>query len=281
MSSPLKTRLDRAGPPDALPSETTLDDFLGGRVTVLQPNRGHRAGSDAVWLQAAVPARAGERVLDAGAGVGIAGLCLLARLPQLEVTAVEIDARLCALAEANAARNGVAAKFKAIDADVTLPAQQLAAKGLVREGYDQVMANPPFHREGTVRRAPDLARAAAHVMREGDLEAWVRFLATMTAPKGRLTLIHQPQSLPDLLPLLDRRFGAMTIFPLYPKLGQPATRVIVQAEKGSRAGLRLLPGLVLHEAGGRYTATAEAVLREGEALRLGASEKEKGCRPGG
>jgi tRNA1(Val) A37 N6-methylase TrmN6 len=99
--------------------------------------------------------------------------------------------------------------------------------------------------------------------------SWVRFLATFTAPKGRITLIHMPQALPQLLPLLDRRFGAVTLFPLFPKDGEPAVRVIVQARKGSRAGMRLLPGLVLHEADGRYTAKAEAVLRHGQALELG------------
>ena len=139
----------------------------------------------------------------------------------------------------------------------------------MREGYDQVMANPPFHAEGTVRPAPDKGRAAAHIMQDGALEAWVRFLATFAAPKGRLTLIHRPEVLPELLPLLDRRFGAVTLFPLFPKEGEPALRVILQAKKGSRAGLRLLQGLVLHEADGRYTAKAEAVLRQGEALELG------------
>jgi len=64
-----------------------LDDFLGGRVSVVQPQAGHRAGSDAVWLAAAVAALAGEHVLDAGAGVGVAGLCLLARIPEVRVTA--------------------------------------------------------------------------------------------------------------------------------------------------------------------------------------------------
>ena len=100
------------------------------------------------------------------------------------------------------------------------------------------------------------------------MKSWVRFLATFTAPKGRITLIHMPQALPQLLPLLDRRFGAVTLCPLFPKAGEPAVRVIVKARKGSRAGMRLLPGLVLHKADGRYTAKAEAVLRCGQALEL-------------
>jgi tRNA1(Val) A37 N6-methylase TrmN6 len=185
------------------------------------------------------------------------------------VTAVEIDASLCALAVANAARNGLDASFSVVEADVTAPAKALIAKGLTREGYDHVIANPPFHVAGTVRPAPDPGRAVAHVMGDGALEGWVRFLAAFAAPKGRLTLVHRPDSLTMLLKLLERRFGDIAVFPLFPRAGQPATRIIVQGTKGSRAGLSLLPGLVLHEADGRYTDAAEAVLRGGEALTPG------------
>ncbi|HEX9752717.1 MAG TPA: methyltransferase [Methyloceanibacter sp.] len=259
---------------------TSTDDFLGGRIVVIQPRRGHRAGSDAVFLAASVPARAVERVLDVGAGMGVAGLCLLARVPGIEVTAVEIDAGLCALAAKNAARNGFAESFTVINADVTSPGKTLKAAGLERESYDHLIANPPFHAEGAVRPAPDGARAAAHVMGGEGLAAWVRFFAAMAAPNALLTLIHRPDCLGELLELLDGRFGGIAVFPLYPKRGEPATRIIVQAKKGSRAGLTLLPGLVLHGEDGRYTEEAEAVLRGGEALDLGRSTR-KGRRPGG
>jgi tRNA1(Val) A37 N6-methylase TrmN6 len=266
MSSPTKKK---ASPGEAREGATTTDGFLGGRIGIIQPRGGHRAGSDAVFLAAAVSARTSGRVLDAGAGVGASALCLLARVPGLEVTAVEIDAHLCALAEKNAERNGFAGRFKVVNADVTWPAKALRAAGLLREGYDQMIANPPFHAEGAVRAAPDPARATAHVMGAGGLGAWVRFLTAFAAPKGRLTLIHRAECLGELLGLLDRRFGDIAVFPLFPKRGEPATRIILQGRKGSRAGLKLLPGLVLHEPGGSYTAEAEAVLREREGLELG------------
>ena len=126
MPSPTKKPKRREAPASA----TTTDDFLGGRIGVLQPKNGHRAGSDAVFLAAAVPARAGDHVLDVGAGVGVAGLCLLARVPSIKLTAVEIDAKLCALAAKNAARNGFGDKFSAVNADVTAPGRSLRAAGL-------------------------------------------------------------------------------------------------------------------------------------------------------
>jgi tRNA1Val (adenine37-N6)-methyltransferase len=59
---------------NALP--TTVDGFLGGKLQVEQPVSGYRAATDPVYLAAAVPAKAGQTVLDVGCGVGVASLCL-------------------------------------------------------------------------------------------------------------------------------------------------------------------------------------------------------------
>ena len=264
MSSPATSKAK----PGARAGATSTDDFLGGCISVVQPRGGHRAGSDAVFLAAAVPARAGERVLDVGAGAGVAGLCLLARVSGVHVTAVEIDPKLAALAARNAARNGFAQQFRAIAADVTSSLLALRKAGLKLEGHHHVIANPPFYDATKVRAAPDAARATAHVMTEGGLSAWVSCFATMARTNGLLTLIHRPDCLDKLLEVIYGRFGGITVFPLFPKAGEAASRIIVQARKGSRAGISLMPGLVLHEADGRYTEAAEAVLRGGDALEL-------------
>src|SRR5262249_16202319 len=86
--------------------QTTQDAVLGGRVVRRQRGRGHRVGHDAILLAAATEAKAGERAIDLFAGVGVAGLALALRVPGLEVTLVEIDSALTALAQDNIARNG-------------------------------------------------------------------------------------------------------------------------------------------------------------------------------
>lgn len=50
---------------------------------------------------------------------------------------------------------------------------------------------------------------------------------------------------------------------------EPARSAIVRTRKGIRTGAAMLPGLVLHEADGKYTQKAESVLRDGAALRSG------------
>ena len=71
-----------------------------------------------------------------------------------------------------------------------------------------------------------------------------------------------------MLALLHGKAGDVAILPLWPKAGKAAKRVILRARKGIKTGAALLPGLVLHEADGKYTRETESVLRDGETLRM-------------
>src|SRR3954447_21604703 len=90
--------------------DTSEDAFLGGQLRLRQPKSGHRAGHDAMLLAAATAARAGDRVVDLGAGVGAAGLAVARRVPGIELVLVEIDGTLASLARGNAASNGIGAQ---------------------------------------------------------------------------------------------------------------------------------------------------------------------------
>lgn len=244
----------------------TADAVLGGRLRITQPRRGHRVGHDAILLAAATPARAGEHVIELGAGVGAAGLAVALRAPGTTVTLVEIDAGLVALAAGNAERNRIAARVLRLD--VAAPVRAFAAAGLAPQCAMRVMMNPPFNDPARQRTSPDPQRRSAHAA-PGDLLArWVRTATHLLKPRGTLSLIWRADGLADVLSALAPAFGAIVVLPVHGKPGESAIRVLVRATKGSRAPLALLPALVLNDASGRPTAEAEAVLREGGALPL-------------
>lgn len=239
----------------------TEDAFLGGALRVLQPLRGFRSGLEAVLLAAAVPARAGEAVLEAGAGAGVASLCLARRVAGLMVTGLELDPETAALANRNAQRNGLA---------VTIETGSVAAppKAVTARSFDHVFANPPFMEDGEALGASDEARRAARLGPAGTLAAFIAFCLRRAGPKGTVTVIHRADRLGQILGVMEGRLGAVTVFPLWPKAGVPAKRVIVQGRKSCRAPLTLRAGLVLHEADGGFTRGAEAILRHGAPLDL-------------
>jgi tRNA1(Val) A37 N6-methylase TrmN6 len=256
-----------SGRPGRDPGALTEDRLLGGRVRLRQPEAGFRAAIDPVLLAAAVPARDGERVLEAGTGTGAAALCLLARVGGTCVTGVERDAGLAEIARGNAALNDAAARFMVITGDVT--ARATAREAAALGPYAHAMANPPFHLGGT---APPLARRreAAHESPETALAAWVAAMARRLAPRGTLTVILPPARLPDAIAAFaDHGIGSLAIIPLWPHDGEAARRVIVQGIKGGRAACRISAGMTLHRRNGRFTDAAERVLRGAASLTPG------------
>ena len=143
-------------------ADVTQDAVLGGRLLLKQPRRGHRVGHDAILLAAACPARARDRVVDLGAGVGAAGLALALRVAGTRVTLVEVDAGLAALAAENAQVNGLAARVGSTVLDVAAPARAFAAAGLAPESMARVLMNPPFNDPARQRTSPDRQRRLAH-----------------------------------------------------------------------------------------------------------------------
>src|SRR5579872_443808 len=241
----------------------TEDALLGGRVRLRQPADGARTAIDPVFLAASIEAEPHQLVLDVGCGVGAAALCLAARLPQCRVIGLELQRDLVRLAGDNIALNGMNGRVSAIVGDLLAPPPRLSP-GM----FDHVMANPPFIEQGRATPPSNPAKAAATIEGDANLGDWVRFALAMVRGKGTVTFIHRADRIDALIGHLAGRAGDIAIFPLWPAAGRTASRILVRATKQVQAPAQLLPGLVLHEADGRFSDAAEAVLRGGAALEL-------------
>ncbi len=239
------------------------DALLNGRVKLRQPLQGYRAAIDPVLLAAAVPAASVDTVLDIGCGVGAAALCLARRVEGCRITGIERQRELVRLANDNIALNDLSARVVVMSGDLLRPPPRLEPGS-----FAHVMANPPFLEAEAATAPPDPGKAAAHVEGDADLAAWMRFALTMVRPKGSITFIHRADRMEQLLAQLAGRAGEIVVFPLWAGRDKPAKRVIIRARKQVATPTRLVPGLVLHEADGRYTAAAEAVLRGAAGLPI-------------
>jgi tRNA1(Val) A37 N6-methylase TrmN6 len=254
------------GPMTELPGELTEDAFLGGRLRLRQPKSGHRAGHDAMLLAAATAARAGDRVVDFGAGVGAAGLALATRIPGIQIVLVEIDEVLAELARGNAASNRI--ETKVITMDLASGADAFADAGLAPDSVDVVLMNPPFNDSKRHRSSPDKRRETAHVADAATLESWIHAARRILKSAGVLTLIWRADGLGQVLAALDRGFGSLAILPVHGNAATPAIRVLVRAVKGGRAPTALYPGLMLNDESGVPNKQVEEILVGRGALPL-------------
>ncbi|MEQ9327625.1 MAG: methyltransferase [Rhodospirillales bacterium] len=245
---------------DDIPFPTTTDRLLGGRVMLRQPEKGYRSAIDPVLLAAAVDAPEGARIVDIGAGAGQAALCLAARRPDLHIAALELQAPLARLARENAGSNGM--EVEVVEGDLH---GEPPPFGGAR--FDVAITNPPFWRAGESRPSPDPVKRIATIEGPEGLTGWMLASARLLTSSGRLLVIHSSARLGDVLAGgRHAGFRAIAVFPLWPKAGEKAKRVIVALDRHGPENVRRSEGLVLHDGDGRYTAETECILRDGIAL---------------
>ncbi|MCW2315603.1 tRNA1(Val) A37 N6-methylase TrmN6 [Rhodoblastus acidophilus] len=246
-----------------MPEEKSPDLLLDGRLKLFQRG-GHRAGTDAVLLAAAAPPLGSGLAVDVGAGAGTVGLLLALAHPGARIALLEKNPVAAEDSRRNIAANALGERVRLAEADL-FDAAARKAEGLV-EAADVVVTNPPFLEARAARVSPDAHRAMAHVLGAGGLAGWLKASLALLRPGGSFAMIHRADALDDILAGFGGRLGGLEVFPIFPKEGRPAIRVILRGKKGSKAPLALLPGLVLHGADGKFTPVAEEIHRHGRWL---------------
>jgi tRNA1Val (adenine37-N6)-methyltransferase len=248
-------------------TDTTVDGFLGGKIQICQPRDGYRAATDPVFLAASVMAKSGDRVLELGCGVGVASLCLAARITGVSVVGIEVQPDYAALARHNAMQNQLDVQVF----DGNLMAMPHALRAL---SFDHVIANPPFFAAGAVSPPRDTGKTLAHLSADG-MGVWIDAGVRRLKVGGTITIIQLAEHLPEILAGLDDRVGDIWVLPISSRAGRAAKRVLVRARKGARKPMQLLPPFHVHSGENHiqgfadYTEMADAILRSGAALRWG------------
>ena len=234
----------------------SIDKFLDGKVLLKQHQNGLRATSDSVLVSAIVPAQKGETILDVGAGNGIIGLCVASRVFSA-ITAVEVQKKLCLLIHENAILNN-----KNIDIfQLDIFSSEDPLKGKL---FHHVVTNPPFYKLSRKIRK-NLEQKKAY-FQDFDLKKWLNYCLKHLRSKGSFCLIHSPEALPEILSVLAIKLGNIEIFPITPKEGKNATRVLIRGYLNKKGPLILHSPLVMHTKENQRTLTAEKILRQGDLI---------------
>jgi tRNA1(Val) A37 N6-methylase TrmN6 len=253
------------GPSEALRREDeTLEPLLLNRGYILQKRKGYRFSLDAVVLADFVArlqgkARAGRRTryLDLGTGSGII-LILLAKWGSgLTGYGVEIQKPLADLAGRNLRLHDLEDRFELLCMDL----KELPVR-FPRASFDWITANPPYRRLASGRMNPDPQKALARHEIAASLGDVCEVMAYLLREKGRSFLIHPASRFVGLVAQL-RKAGLepKTARPVYPKPGERARWVLVEAIVKGKEELSIEPPLFVQDAEGRYTDEMKGIFR--------------------
>ena len=205
-------------------------------------------GSDALLLARFAPPRLTGRALDLCSGCGIVALCWHDMGHRGPCTALELDAAASALCAASVAENGPdAAHIAPVCGDL----RQFCLAGPEREQFDLVACNPPYFHGGIRSAAPrraearhddsctlaDLAACAARALRYG----------------GILALCQRPERLAEVCTALSAAgLEPKRLAFVKNRAGDRPWLFLLQARKGGKPGLEVLPDVLISEGSAQY-----------------------------
>ncbi|WP_409343860.1 tRNA1(Val) (adenine(37)-N6)-methyltransferase [Paenibacillus sp. MBLB4367] len=247
-----------------------LDDLLTEQLKIIQSDEVFSFSMDAVLLArfATVPPRG--KVIDLCTGNGVVPLLLSTRT-KASIVGVEIQDRLADMARRNVVLNKLEGQIEMLHGDLRTIHEELG-HGV----YDAVTVNPPYlpvqAGEQNVNNHIAAARHEIYCTLEDVVSASSRLVRT----GGRVTMVHRPSRLIDIVLLMRQaRLEPKRIRFVHPREGAEANMVLVEALRDGKPDLRMLPPLVVYNEEGRY---CEELMRiyYGESRELGGQPAEGG-----
>ncbi len=218
-----------------------------GVIAVSQPQKGHRFTLDSILLADFCRVKPKERVLEPGAGTGVISLALAKKHPRSLFYPVEIQDDLYRLCEENRKHNDLE-NVISVHRDIRRLYQSVHPGG-----FDVVVTNPPYIKEGTGRKSPLPGRRVARQDLLGKIEFWLD-LQKFLKQGGRYDVVFPAVRSAELISLMrERRIEPKRIRYVHPGEQKPASLVLVEAIKSAGPGLIVLPPLVVHRPDGSYT----------------------------
>jgi tRNA1Val (adenine37-N6)-methyltransferase len=234
------------------------DEILRGQLAIWQPIDGYRFSVDPLLLvdfvrgSTAAPNRGS--LCDLGAGSEVIGLALAKAAPDLRVTAVELQPRLCAAAKKSVEENRLGEQVRVVELDLADEARHDELPGAE---FQWAVSNPPYRPLGEGDANPDDESAIARHEVRLTLEQLCLEARRLLRPGGRAALVYPAERLVSLLSTLEEAgLRPLRLRFCHPRAGEPAKLALVEAQKGARSLLRVEPPLILLDEAGAYTAEA-------------------------
>lgn len=230
-------------------------DLICETLELFQSRRGYRFGIESLLL-AGFAGRQCDHMLDLGTGSGILPLVMTRFYQVASAVGVELQSGLVDRARRSVAHNGLEDQIEIVQADLRDLADRLPPSY-----FDLVVVNPPYGRAGQGHLNPDDEKAVARHELRVTLAQVVAAAASHVRVRGTVAWVLPPGRLVELLDLcLKHDLCPARLRFTHGRLELPAKHCLLEAVRGGRMELEVLPPLIIYDDAGDYTPMTRSFL---------------------
>lgn len=224
---------------------------------IIQRDDVFRFGMDAVLLaDFAKPARH-EKTVDLGTGQGIIPILLCAKTKVSSVIGVEIQEKLCDMAQRSVLYNDLSDRIKIINADL-----KKLDNILEKAYYDLIICNPPYKplNRGLKSESFEIMAAKHEIL--CTLADVVKASSALLRFAGRLCLCCRPERLFDIMDTMRRHSIEPKLLRfVHGKINKAPSLLLIEGKKGVNPGLVVQPPLVIYNADQSLTDEVQSIYK--------------------
>jgi len=226
-----------------------LDDLQCNGLYLIQDPDKFCFGIDAVLLSNFVKVKKNGHVVDLCTGSGIVPILLSAKTGAKKITGIEIQSDIADMARRSVSYNKLNEKIDIINDDISN-----ALKYINNCSVDSVCVNPPYMKDTTAIKNPDLPMAIARHELLTDLETVINIASRLLKESGKFFMVHRPSRLSEIFASMrQNRIEPKRLRFIHPYIESKANLVLIEGAKGSGVWMDVEPPLVVYKDKNVYT----------------------------
>ncbi len=230
----------------SLTASERIDDLQFEGLKVIQDKNLYAFTSDAVVLANFLKIKKGENAVEIGSGSGVISILATKKTNAKEIVGFEIQKPLFEMANKSLALNDIK-NVKFVCDDIKNYKKYLS-DGTV----DVVFSNPPYKKEGTSTKNLNESKALARHEKTLPLDVLINVSSKMLKFGGRAYFVYDADRSAEMITALVK-VGLEPKRMFFTENGKGKVILfVVEAVKGGKSGVKVLPNLVTNDLDGKY-----------------------------
>lgn len=226
-----------------------IDDLHRKGYKIIQNSEGFCFGIDAVLLSGFAKVKKGETALDLCTGTGIIPILLEAKTNGEHFSAIEIQEQSADMAKRSVKLNNLEKKIDIVTGDI-----KECTKYFKASSFNVITCNPPYmaNNVGYINDSSPKALARHEIL--CNINDVFNAANKMLKYGGRMYMVHRSERLADIFNSARKyNIEPKTMQLIQPCESKGSDLVLLELSKGGKAGLKVLPALIIYKPDGSYT----------------------------